>query len=76
GYVYAPEFAGRKNIFGGHAWCQAWIGGQWIGLDATRAPDGYSAVHITLLAGSGNPEDFFDMVNTLNSFQITEIKQE
>jgi hypothetical protein len=75
GYVYVPEFAGRKNVFGGHAWTEAFIGDKWIGLDATRAPNGYSAAHITQAVGNGNPEDFFSLVSQEKSFKIVAIEQ-
>jgi len=75
GDVYCSEFAGRKNIFGGHAWNQAYIGGKWIGLDATRAPNGYAAGHITEAVGNGNPEDFFALIHIIGQFDITEIEQ-
>jgi len=71
GLVYVEEFGHRKNIFGGHAWTQAYIGGKWIGIDATR---GYGAGHIELATGSGDPSDFFAMVNILGYFKIAEIK--
>lgn len=29
-------FLNSRESFGGHAWTEAWIDGQWIGLDATR----------------------------------------
>lgn len=70
GLVYADKFAGRKNIFGGHAWAEAWTGEQWIGLDATRAPNGYGPGHIALARGSGSPTDFFSLVNSFGSFSI------
>jgi hypothetical protein len=75
GDVYCSEFAGRKNIFGGHAWNQAYIGGKWIGLDATRAPNGYTPEHITEAVGNGNPEDFFALIHIIGQFSITEIEQ-
>lgn len=70
GLVYAEEFLGKKDIFGGHAWTQAYIGDKWINFDATRAPGGYSVGHIILATGSGDPGDFFGMVNTLGYFKI------
>ena len=54
GMLYVEKFGDRENIFGPHAWVRVYIGGKWVGLDATRAPDGFSAGHITLAAGSGN----------------------
>jgi len=76
GIVYIADFAGRKNVFGGHAWVEAYIGGKWIGLDATRAPDGFGPGHITMAAGSGDPADFFSMANALGYFKIEKITLE
>ncbi len=73
GLVYVDEFLDRKHVFGGHAWTEARIGDEWIGLDATRAPNGYGAGHIILATGNGNPADFFGMVNTLGYFKIARI---
>ncbi len=70
GIVYAEEFLGKKDIFGGHAWTQAYIGNKWVNFDATRAPNGYSVGHIILATGNGDPGDFFGMVNTLGYFRI------
>jgi hypothetical protein len=73
GVVYIPAFAGRKDVFAGHAWAQAYVGGKWIDLDATRAPDGFGVGHITMATGSGDPADFFAMANMLGYFKIEKI---
>lgn len=70
GIVYADVFLGRGNIFGGHAWTQVYIGGEWIDLDATRVPGGFDAGHITLATSDGRPAGFFKMINTLGYFTI------
>ena len=75
GLLYVDNFAGKNNIFGPHAWVQAYIGGKWIGLDATRADKGFMAGYISLAVGDGNPEGFFGMVNTLGYFKIVAIEQ-
>ena len=75
GLLYVDNFAGKDNIFGPHAWVQAYIGGKWVGLDATRADIGFTAGYITLAVGDGNPEGFFGMVNTLGYFKIVAIEQ-
>jgi transglutaminase-like putative cysteine protease len=63
---------GRNNgIFGPHAWVEAFIGGKWVGLDA--ALNGYDASHLTLTTGSGDPDEFFDITNTLGCFKIARI---
>ena len=73
GIVYVDDLIGRKNVFGGHAWAQALVGGKWVGLDATRAPKGFGPGHIALAVGSGEPADFFGMINTLGYFKIEKV---
>jgi hypothetical protein len=73
GLVYAEDFAGRENVFGGHAWVEAYIGNKWIGLDATRAPNGFDAGHIALAVGDGEPADFLGIVSTLGYFKIDKV---
>jgi transglutaminase superfamily protein len=70
GIVYADVFLDKMNIFGGHAWTQVYIGGEWIDLDATQAPGGFDAGHITLATSDGRPEGFFKMINTMGYFTI------
>ena len=70
GLVYVDDFVGKKNIFGGHAWAEAYVGGKWVGIDATKAPNGFSPAHITLATGNGEPSDFFGMISTLGYFDI------
>jgi hypothetical protein len=74
GVMYVEEFAGIANIFGGHAWTQVYLGDKWIGLDATRAPNGYDARHITLASGNGNLESFLELLSTIGNFKITDVK--
>jgi len=76
GIVYIDDFDGRKNVFGGHAWTEACINGKWIGLDATRVPNGFGPGHITMAAGNGDPADFFAMANMLGYFKIEKITLE
>ncbi|MGA1978985.1 MAG: transglutaminase-like domain-containing protein [Sedimentisphaerales bacterium] len=73
GLVYTEDFAGRKNVFGGHAWVEAYVGDKWIGLDATMAPKGFDAGHIALAVGNGEPADFFNLAATLGQFKIDKI---
>jgi len=69
GLVYVKEFAGRNDIFAGHAWTEAYIDDKWVGLDATKT-DSFGPGHITIATGSGDPADFFGMVSTLGYFKI------
>jgi hypothetical protein len=75
GVVYVESFVNRRNIFGGHMWVEAYIGDQWIGLDATLVNSGlgFGPGHIALAHGDGSPKDFFNLVNTLGCFKIEKI---
>ena len=75
GYVYTDSFLGAKEVFGGHAWTQVYLGGDWYGLDATR-PQGYTAGHITQATGNGNPEDFIGMLLSGGLFTINSVEIE
>lgn len=73
GVVYVDSFIGQKSVFGGHMWTEVFVGDGWVGLDATRAPNGFGPAHITLAVGDGNPSDFFSLVNTLGCFKIEKL---
>jgi len=83
GVAYVEDFAGLQG-FGGHAWAQAYVGGdpagrepgKWVGLDAafkSAGLGGYDPGHIALAVGNGNPEDFFSIVNVLGRFKIDKV---
>jgi hypothetical protein len=74
GVMYVEQFAGLADIFGGHAWTQVYLGDKWVGLDATRAPNGYDARHIALASGNGNLESFLELLSTIGNFKINDIK--
>lgn len=77
GLIYVNNFLGMKNCFGGHEWTEAYIGGKWIGLDASFSEPGkrgFGAGHITLAKGNGEPGDFFNMAVTLGLFEIEEVE--
>ncbi|MCJ7692042.1 MAG: transglutaminase-like domain-containing protein [Sedimentisphaerales bacterium] len=74
GVVYVDAFGGFSGgIFAGHAWAQAYVGGKWIGLDATGAPRGFGPGHITLSVGNGDPESFFGMLTSIGYFTIEKV---
>lgn len=71
GIVYVSRLGGAKDLFGGHAWAQAFAGGKWVDLDA--AMQGFDAGHIALAVGNGNPEDFFQILTSLGYFRIAKV---
>ena len=73
GLLYVEEFAGRRNVFGGHAWNQAYVGNKWVDLDASKATREFGPGYIALAVGNGDPADFFGMVSTLGYFKIEKI---
>jgi hypothetical protein len=78
GVAYVDDFMGNQG-FGGHAWAQAYIGGKWIGLDASfrgAGRGGYDAGHIALAVGNGEPVDFFNLASTLGQFKIDKVTVE
>jgi hypothetical protein len=75
GVAYVKDFAGFEG-FGGHAWTQAYVGDKWVGLDATfksAGRGGYDAGHIALAVGNGDPEGFFELVNSMGQFKIDKV---
>jgi len=77
GLAYVEQWGTVQNGFGGHAWTQVYIGGKWIGIDAAfngAGLGGYDAGHITLAAGSGNPEDFLNLIGTMGQFKIDRVE--
>jgi hypothetical protein len=78
GVAYVDDFMGRRG-FGGHAWTQAYIGGKWIGLDASFRGGGrgaYDAGHIALAVGNGDPADMINMAPALGQFRIDKVTVE
>jgi transglutaminase/protease-like cytokinesis protein 3 len=73
GLVYTDALGAKKNVFVAHMWAEVFLDGKWFPIDPTRAPNGFSASHITLARGDGNPTDFFSLVNTLGCFKIEKV---
>ena len=79
GIVYVKNFAGLQDRFGGHAWVQAYIGGEsgkWIGLDAafkSSGLGGYGPGHIALAITNGEPAEFLNLASTLGRFKIDKV---
>lgn len=77
GLAYVEEWSTVVNGFGGHAWAQAYVGDKWVGIDAAfkgTGRGGYDAGHIALAAGSGNPEDFLNLIGTMGQFKIDRVE--
>ena len=75
GVAYVDDFLGQRG-FGGHAWAQAYIGGKWVGLDASfrgGGRGGYDAGHIILASGNGGPGDMLNLAPTLGQFKIDKV---
>ena len=75
GVAYVSDFGGHQG-FGGHAWTQAYLGGRWVGLDASfkgGGRGGYDAGHIALAVGDGEPADFFNLAATLGQFKVERV---
>ena len=70
GLAYVKSFAGKQDVFVPHAWFRVFIDGKWVDYDAALKT--FDAGHIALVAGDGNPSDFFAVVNTLGNFRIAE----
>jgi hypothetical protein len=76
GTAYVDEFMGYENVFGGHAWTEAYIGNRWVGLDAafkSTGRGGYDAGHIALAEGSGELEDYFSLLFNIGQFKIEQV---
>jgi len=76
GIAYVSQWRTVQNGFGGHAWVQVYLGDKWIGLDSafkSAGLGGYDAGHIALAVGSGNPEDFLNLINTMGQFKIDKV---
>jgi transglutaminase-like putative cysteine protease len=77
GIAYVDEFMGYENVFGGHAWTEAYIGNRWVGLDAAFKAGGYGgydAGHIALTTSSGELEDYFSLIFNIGQFEIEDVK--
>lgn len=48
GLTQVPAGAGRKAIFGYHAWTEVWIAGQWVALDAALRQAPVDVSHIAM----------------------------
>ncbi len=72
GLLYIDEFLGRRQVLGGHAWTQAFVGGRWIDLDATR-PDATTANRILMSTDTGELVGTFAMLNSFGLFDVVAV---
>ncbi len=72
GIAYVEELGGQQDVFGGHAWVTAWLGGKWYNFDPTF-PGGYDVGHLALAVGDGNPADYLGLVAIMGRFTIDAI---
>lgn len=68
GMAYVGKLGEKPDVFVPHAWFRAMIGERWVDFDA--ALRGFSAGHIALCAGDGDPDDFFAVLGTMGNFRI------
>ncbi len=69
GVAYVDSFGGLTNRFMGHAWDEAYVGGVWVGLDASLGAA--DAARVALSVGGGDPISFIGMINSLGNFKMT-----
>jgi hypothetical protein len=68
GVLYIDEYAGKQDVFFGHAWTQAYVAGKWLQLDGTGHKIG--PTRIAMAVGDGDPDEFFAIISTLGNFKI------
>lgn len=68
GIAYAPDFAGKRDVFVPHAWVMAWVDGEWHGFDA--ALPRFDAGHIAFTVGDGDPFRFYGGIELLGGVEI------
>jgi len=68
------------GIFGGHAWTEVWIDGEWIALDATLGMGSVDATHLRFavsdLAGMGFGTEMFAALLGLGNLEIDVLETE
>ena len=78
GLVYVESL----NSFGGHMWTEAFIGGEWIPLDATLGRGGIGAAHLKMAESAMDEESplpittFMPLYNALGKLKIEVLKAE
>lgn len=78
GLVYVESL----NSFGGHMWTEAFVGGEWIPLDATLGRGGIGAAHLKMAESAMDEESplpittFMPLYNALGKLKIEVLKIE
>ncbi|MFI5403407.1 MAG: transglutaminase family protein, partial [Planctomycetota bacterium] len=66
------------NAFGGHAWTEVWIDGDWYALDGTLGHGSVDPTHITLgrmaLEDNAGPEGFIGLLQGLGNLEIDPVE--
>ena len=76
GYMYVANWEGRKNIFGGHAWAQVYIKGQWVDLDASLDAPYRTPGRIIVSTSAGDEPTNFDDLNLRGALTIISAEAE
>ena len=77
GLVYMPPSKSadpKPQTFGGHMWTEVYIGGRWIGLDATLGKGGIGGGHLQIshssMAGVASYDVFYPVLKILDGLKI------
>jgi hypothetical protein len=66
------------DAFGGHAWTEVWIGGEWYALDGTLAQGSADATHITFsrltLEDAAGAEVYVGLLQGLGNLEIDPVE--
>jgi Transglutaminase-like superfamily len=66
------------NAFGGHAWTEVWIGGEWYALDGTLGQGSADATHITFarmtMEDAAGPEAYIGLLQGLGNLEIDPVE--
>lgn len=73
GFAFVADYDRKGAAFVPHAWTQALIGGRWQSFDA--ALDGFSAGHITLAVGDGDPSRFYAGMSLLGNLKVVAMER-
>ena len=75
GLVFVERIGDRRDVFGYHAWTQAWVDGAWHDLDATR-PDqrplgvGYICLSASALTADGFFSELLSPASAVGNLRI------